>query len=88
MHDASIAGTRIISPSQGAGITMNSTTATAQPSGLSRQQWWVIAACVALLLGLQLWLFRPIIGDYFPTFDETAVQTGSTPIGGSINPVL
>jgi len=60
--------------------------AVAQRAGLSKWQWWLIAALVLLLWLLQRWLFRPILLDYFPTLDEIGVRAGSMPIGGPINP--
>ncbi len=64
------------------------TTAAAQPSGLSTRQWWLTTACVALVWLLQLWLFKPMIEDYFPTLDKIGVRAGSTPIGGPVKPQL
>jgi hypothetical protein len=41
----------------------------------------------ALLLLLQVWLFRPITADYFPSLDEIAVQGASNPALGAIDPL-
>jgi hypothetical protein len=41
----------------------------------------------ALLLLLQVWLFRPITADYFPSLDEVAVQGASNPALGAVDPL-
>jgi hypothetical protein len=41
----------------------------------------------AALLALQLWLFRPITADYFPSLDEIAVQAASNASLGAVDPI-
>jgi hypothetical protein len=46
-------------------------------------------ACLLTALAsflLQLWLFYPILADYYPTLDEIAMQAASTDLGGAIHP--
>jgi hypothetical protein len=43
----------------------------------------LLVALGAVVLGLQLWLFQPLLRGYFPTNDEVALIAASTNIGGA-----
>jgi hypothetical protein len=61
---------------------------TVNTGNLSRDRsflkWIAIASGFTFLV--QLWLFRSIIRDYFPTADELALEVASTPIFGHFEP--
>jgi hypothetical protein len=48
-------------------------------------RWRAPALVTAVVFLLQIWLFQPLVADYFPTLDEIAMQAGSTDIGGPVS---
>ena len=46
------------------------------------------APLVMVTLLLQVWLFHPLVAEYYPTLDEIAMQAASTNIGGAVHPSL
>ncbi len=47
-------------------------------------KWAAVATGITFLF--QVWLFWPIIREYFPTADEFALEVASTSIGGHLDP--
>src|ERR1035441_3638707 len=50
---------------------------------------WKLCLLLAMVtFVLQVWLFHPLVAEYYPTLDEIAMQAASTNIGGAVHPSL
>ena len=48
---------------------------------------WKLCLLLAMVtFVLQVWLFHPLVAEYYPTLDEIAMQAASTNIGGAVHP--
>jgi hypothetical protein len=59
--------------------------ASAPPAAVKSTPWRTPALVAAVVFLLQIWLFHPLVADYFPTLDEIAMQAGSTDLGGPVS---